>query len=503
MVSAASPRPEAVNHTQGNAYHVKADVAGTRSPSPGGGQSPSREDRRLGLQGLHFRPAFFKRISGVGEEEYEDRLAKYKNNEKLAANPDEQRFHIPKHCFWADIRKHITNIGVEINRAYKASEGVNWWCVERWQIIEGGNVMSDLVFQQYLNLIKTIRNLKLTCINEKENYFAVCGFPHFENVASNVLSFFLNAENGHGFGTLFFDALVKCCGIGQEFDGHAFRVSREVVTGNNKRIDIMLEDGFSCFVIENKIWAPLTNDLDDYYAYAREIFLEKNIFGVIIGIRRIESPTKNFVSITWKDLIREIRRKSGNVFGPDNLRYQQLANEFFLNISGLSNDGGMGMKKEFLDFIKNNKSDVFDFYMKVDGYYQALRGEAAKVVRAIKGQYETDHIKPWIYDGKKADGLFVAVVVDISYENDSMLAIDAVFDESGWHFDVFYRIFQKTQYPDMGKEVMALCKKAGLNCSIKDKDEQHKVRLEKHFVFNAQLVDVIEFLLDIVRRFDT
>ena len=55
----------------------------------------------------------------------------------------------------------------------------------------------------------------------------------------------------------------------------------------------------------------------------------------------------------------------------------------------------------------------------------------------------------------------------------------------------------------MGKEVMALCKKAGLNCSIKDKDEQHKVRLEKHFVFNAQLVDVIEFLLDIVRRFDT
>ena len=72
-----------------------------------------------------FGLLFFKRISDVWEEEYEDRLAKYKNNEKLAASPDEHRFHIPKHCFWADIRKHTTNIGAELNRAFHAIEDAN------------------------------------------------------------------------------------------------------------------------------------------------------------------------------------------------------------------------------------------------------------------------------------------------------------------------------------------------------------------------------------------
>ena len=363
--------------------------------------------------------------------------------------------------------------------------------------------MDNPLFVRYANLIKMIRNLKRTRVKEDGNYFTVCGFPHFENVASNVLAFFLNADNDHGFGTLFFDALAKCCKIDNEIDGHAFRAAREVVTESNKKIDILLEDGSRCFVIENKIWAPLNNDLDDYYAFARTMFSEKNIFGVIISIRGIKSPKKEFVSITWKDLINEIRHKSGEVFGPKNLRYQQLANEFFLNILALSGEGGAKMEKEFLEFVKSNKSDLQDFYMKVDGYYQFLWSNADKVKKGIKDQCEKESVIPWIYDGKKEEeGLFVTTVVDIYHGDNTVLAIDAVFDESGWHFDVFYRKYKNANYPDMGDEVLGYCKKHGLNGNIKDKDENHKVRLEKHFGFQAQIVDVIECLVDIVKRLE-
>ncbi|MBV5334424.1 MAG: type I restriction-modification system subunit M [Sulfuricurvum sp.] len=71
-----------------------------------------------------FGLLFFKRISDVWQEEYEDRLAKYKNRE-MAADPEEHRFHIPKKCFWGDIRKHSTDIGAELNKAFHAIEDAN------------------------------------------------------------------------------------------------------------------------------------------------------------------------------------------------------------------------------------------------------------------------------------------------------------------------------------------------------------------------------------------
>lgn len=71
-----------------------------------------------------FGLLFYKRLSDVWEEEYEQRMAKYGDAE-LAADPDEHRFHIPKGYFWKDIRKHTTNIGEHLNAAFHAIEDAN------------------------------------------------------------------------------------------------------------------------------------------------------------------------------------------------------------------------------------------------------------------------------------------------------------------------------------------------------------------------------------------
>ena len=68
-----------------------------------------------------FGLLFYKRLCDVWQEEYEDRLKKYGNAE-LAADPDEHRFDIPKGHFWADVRKHTTNIGEHLNAAFRAVE---------------------------------------------------------------------------------------------------------------------------------------------------------------------------------------------------------------------------------------------------------------------------------------------------------------------------------------------------------------------------------------------
>lgn len=71
-----------------------------------------------------FGLLFFKRLCDVWSEEYEERLAQYGDAE-VAADPDEHRFHIPKGCFWEDVRKHSTNIGEHLNAAFRAIEDAN------------------------------------------------------------------------------------------------------------------------------------------------------------------------------------------------------------------------------------------------------------------------------------------------------------------------------------------------------------------------------------------
>ena len=71
-----------------------------------------------------FGLLFFKRLSDVWEEEYEQRLAEYRDSE-LAADPDEHRFHIPPGAFWKDVRRQSTDIGEHLNVAFHKLEDAN------------------------------------------------------------------------------------------------------------------------------------------------------------------------------------------------------------------------------------------------------------------------------------------------------------------------------------------------------------------------------------------
>ena len=71
-----------------------------------------------------FGLLFFKRLSDVWAEEYEQRLGEYHDSE-LAADPDEHRFHIPQGAFWSDVRNHSTDIGEHLNVAFHKMEDAN------------------------------------------------------------------------------------------------------------------------------------------------------------------------------------------------------------------------------------------------------------------------------------------------------------------------------------------------------------------------------------------
>lgn len=71
-----------------------------------------------------FGLLFYKRLCDVWQEEYEARLAEYRDD-ALARHPEEHRFHIPPGEFWSDVRRSSVDIGNRLNKAFRAIEDAN------------------------------------------------------------------------------------------------------------------------------------------------------------------------------------------------------------------------------------------------------------------------------------------------------------------------------------------------------------------------------------------
>ena len=71
-----------------------------------------------------FGLLFFKRLSDVWQEEYDESLAEY-GDEDLAIDVEEHRFDIPQGHNWSEVRRRTTNIGEYLNAAFQAIEDAN------------------------------------------------------------------------------------------------------------------------------------------------------------------------------------------------------------------------------------------------------------------------------------------------------------------------------------------------------------------------------------------
>lgn len=72
-----------------------------------------------------FPLLFFKRISDVYDEEYQNALEESGNDKEYASLKEFHRFEIPKDCHWKDIRETTVNVGSKIQNALREIESTN------------------------------------------------------------------------------------------------------------------------------------------------------------------------------------------------------------------------------------------------------------------------------------------------------------------------------------------------------------------------------------------
>jgi type I restriction enzyme M protein len=68
---------------------------------------------------------FFKRISDVYDEEFENALAESDGDIAYAAFAENHHFQIPEGAYWTDVRETTTNIGLALQNAMRAIEQAN------------------------------------------------------------------------------------------------------------------------------------------------------------------------------------------------------------------------------------------------------------------------------------------------------------------------------------------------------------------------------------------
>ncbi len=290
----------------------------------------------------------------------------------------------------------------------------------------------NLCEHRCINFAERYRSLPDT--QKSESIFDIAGYPHYENVCSNILAFYLNPNNEHGLGNLLFSSLINLAG-GNESQQDNFQINREVSTNKGGRLDIVIETDNQIIGIENKIFHHLHNDLNDYsnsiddWAKPNQLSSVK----IILGVRR-EQESCGFVSITYEEFWAKIRERLGSYVNTSSQKWVLYLIDFMSTIDKLNGEN-MELDKNDQFFIENEE--------RVNALLNARNKFVSKLVTKVR---ELSDIIPkpaqcerqWIYAKSCLVHDFIL--------SDHSIAFDLYISPQGWELQLFGRNAKSQAY---------------------------------------------------------
>ena len=231
-----------------------------------------------------------------------------------------------------------------------------------------------------------IKLLPKTSIGRK-NLISIAGYPKWENVNSNLLAFYLDEKEEHGFSRLFLNSLIDIYETklpGESFQREVyetdFSVEREVTTDNGGRIDLLLREEIEAedeneeissnwaIIIENKLFANLYNDIADYWKSIKA----DNKIGIVLSINPVEILQKNkkggikFFNITHGELIEKVKQNLPEFYIDSDDRHLLFLKEYISNVKSYYKDKKDTEKMDKTLQLFHTKKDEIEELKKVD-----------------------------------------------------------------------------------------------------------------------------------------
>ena len=285
--------------------------------------------------------------------------------------------------------------------------------------------------EQFKTLLDEFKKLPRTPLRAPTT-LELSGYPHLENVYSNILAFFLDPGREHGFGSLFLESLLSVAEYEAIQDGGEVEVNREEITGTRKRIDIVISTDTLIVGIENKIYHPLYNDLEDYGRHLTEKANGRRVCKILLGLNlpNDDQELSGFKPITYEAYFKEILQRIGpNLIGPTD-RYMRFALEVIETAKHLTE--GSAMDSEMLDFFTNNRKEVESLVQEAE----KLRSDMRRRIHAIQEVLNISDLRRrrrTIKDNYYRNcNLWDCLEHDITIEDDFVLCIETTIYPSGW-----------------------------------------------------------------------
>lgn len=194
---------------------------------------------------------------------------------------------------------------------------------------------------------------------QPKSILEIAGFPHYENVISNLLAFYFDPMEDHNLGDLFLKSLFIATNSIDEYSysGDA-NIMREVSTKNNKRIDIVIDTENFAIAIENKIFHHAKNNpFEEYQQYLEKEYAGKHHKAFILSLRNEDKPANTiFEPLTYSVFFEALINQLGAYISNDNVFHATYVKDFVRTINNLIDT--QIMKDESLEFLKNNYGEV-------------------------------------------------------------------------------------------------------------------------------------------------
>lgn len=291
----------------------------------------------------------------------------------------------------------------------------------------------NATIDQFQKLLAKFKELPPT-LQRDPTTLELSGYPHLENVYSNILAFFLDPEREHGFGPLFLESLLFVAECEATIrDGEEVEINREEITGTRKQIDLVISTDTLIVGIENKIYNPLHNDLEDYGRHICKKACKRRVCKILLGLNLPEGDQElfGFKSITYQDYFDEVLRRIGPTLIGSSDRYRQFALEVIETVKHLTE--GSAMKPEMLDFFQENEESVDSLLQAVNEFKQEMRNR----VTALWTDFRPNFSNITYYRWRQSHKLYDSVGYEIKIEDGFTLVIYTIISPKGWKIKVF------------------------------------------------------------------
>lgn len=265
-------------------------------------------------------------------------------------------------------------------------------------------------------------------------FLEIGGFPHYEQVISNFLAFFLDPRAEHGLDDMLLCALQSALDI-EDLDAD-MTVETEV-----DHIDIVVAGTSQVFAIENKIYHHAeANPFEQYVRTMQRRYPRHRRYFVLLALhaeagasRRAELSRLGYRSITYSQLFARLRPLMGQYAERASPRYWSLLIDLIKTIENLARGSRFDMGT--IEFFAENAQQLAELQRQITSLRAELRGKLYGLNQLMQQEYPdllgASPISKGAYH-READVLFRdTFYVDVSLPY-GHVGVDTVVTLTGW-----------------------------------------------------------------------